>query len=51
MLCKEELRTLLEPYGQEHLIKYWDELDAAGKECLRSDLVILMMVLLHLLLG
>ena len=39
MLCKEELRTLLEPYGQEHLIKYWDELDAAGKERLRSDIL------------
>lgn len=28
---REELRARLSPFGQEHVLRFWDELDAAGR--------------------
>ena len=31
---KDELLDILSPHGQEHLLRFWDRLDAAGRESL-----------------
>ena len=33
-----DLRTELEPFGQAHLLRFWDELDDAGRRRLRDDI-------------
>ena len=38
MTSKQELLDLLTPYGQEHLVKYWDELDDAQRAHLADDI-------------
>ncbi|CAF0900939.1 unnamed protein product [Brachionus calyciflorus] len=35
---KQDLINLLEPYGQEHLLKYWEELNQTEKEHLIEDI-------------
>lgn len=35
---KQELIKLLEPFGQEHLVKFWDDLSDADKQSLSDDL-------------
>lgn len=35
---KQDLVDLLEPYGQEHLVKYWEELNQTEKEHLIDDI-------------
>jgi UDP-N-acetylglucosamine/UDP-N-acetylgalactosamine diphosphorylase len=36
---KEELVELLRPYGQEHLVKFWDELNGAEREILLNEII------------
>ena len=35
---KQELASFLKPFGQEHLVQFWDELSASEKEVLVDDL-------------
>ena len=34
----DELKTLLEAHGQMHVLRWWDELDAAGREKLAGQI-------------
>ena len=36
---KEELIELLKPYGQEHLVKFWDDLNGAECEILINEII------------
>jgi UDP-N-acetylglucosamine/UDP-N-acetylgalactosamine diphosphorylase len=35
---RDELTSLLEQHGQEHLLRFWDDLDAGGRSRLEADL-------------
>ncbi len=35
---KQEILNLLKPYGQEHLVKFWDELNEQDREHLRDEI-------------
>ena len=35
---REQLTARLKPHGQEHLLRFWDELDAAGREQLARQI-------------
>ncbi len=37
-LSRDELTAQLTPYGQEHLLRYWDELDDAGRQRLVAQI-------------
>ncbi len=36
---RDQLTARLKPYGQEHLLRFWDELDAAGRERLAGEII------------
>lgn len=36
---KEDLIELLKPFGQEHLVKFWDELNESEKEILINEII------------
>jgi UDP-N-acetylglucosamine/UDP-N-acetylgalactosamine diphosphorylase len=36
---REQLATHLEPYGQEHLLRFWDELEAAARARLAAQIM------------
>ncbi|RNA30076.1 UDP-N-acetylhexosamine pyrophosphorylase [Brachionus plicatilis] len=38
MMEKQQLESLLKPYGQEHLVKFWDELSMDQRQQLLSDI-------------
>ncbi len=37
-MSKEELLNLLKPYGQEHLLTFWDELNEQERDSLKNEL-------------
>ncbi|HEX3726539.1 MAG TPA: UTP--glucose-1-phosphate uridylyltransferase, partial [Pirellulales bacterium] len=38
MMAKDHLRSLLMPFGQEHVLAFWDELDAARQDALAAQI-------------
>ena len=38
MTSRDELSALLAPYGQEHVLQFWEQLDAAGRESLAAQI-------------
>ena len=37
-MIREELETLLQKYNQEHVLKYWDDLNEKGQAKLATEL-------------